>query len=183
MSVTTRVFAGAIALMAVTGCGGPAAAQQSQDVTACVNKEKASPDIQIGGCTAAIQSGQWKSEGLAWAFNNRGDAYYKKGQYDRAIQDYDQAIKLNPSNAIAFSARGVAYGNKGQYDCAIQDHDQAIKLNPNYADAFYNRGVAYAKKNDLQRALADFKKFSELAPSDPDGPKAVERVTKALSGR
>jgi hypothetical protein len=31
--------------------------------------------------------------------------------------------------------------------------------------------------------LADFMKFSELAPSDPDGPKAVERVTKALSGR
>ena len=142
MSVTTRVFAGAIALMAVTGCGGPAAAQQSQDVTACVNKEKASPDIQIGGCTAAIQSGQWKSEDLAWAFKNRGIAYDNKGQYDRAIQDYDQAIKLNPSNAIAFSARGVAYGNKGQYDRAIQDHDQAIKLNPNYADAFYNRGVA-----------------------------------------
>jgi hypothetical protein len=49
--------------------------------------------------------------------------------------------------------------------------------------AFCNRGVSWERKNDLQSALADFKKFSELAPSDPDGPKAVERVTKALSGQ
>jgi hypothetical protein len=43
--------------------------------------------------------------------------------------------------------------------------------------------AAPSSKNDLQRALADFEKFSELAPSDPNGPKAVERITKALSGR
>jgi hypothetical protein len=49
--------------------------------------------------------------------------------------------------------------------------------------AFYNRGVSWERKNDLQRALADFKKCSELAPSDPDGLRAVERVTKALSDR
>jgi hypothetical protein len=43
--------------------------------------------------------------------------------------------------------------------------------------------MSWERKNDLKRALADFKTFSELAPSDPDGPKAIERVTKALSGR
>jgi len=43
--------------------------------------------------------------------------------------------------------------------------------------------MSWERKSDLQRALADFKTFTELAPSDPDGPKAIERVTKALSGR
>jgi len=61
--------------------------------------------------------------------------------------------------------------------------NQAIRLNPNFSYAFYNRGLSWERKNDLQRALADFKKFFELVPSDPDGPKAIERVTKALSGR
>ena len=51
-------------------------------------------------------------------------------QHDRAIQDFDQAIKLNPNYAIAFYNRGNAYRLKGQHDRAIQDLDQAIKLNP-----------------------------------------------------
>jgi hypothetical protein len=49
--------------------------------------------------------------------------------------------------------------------------------------AFYNRGYSWERKNDLQRALADYQKFAELAPSDPDAAKCVERVTKALGGR
>ena len=68
------------------------------------------------------------------------------GQYDRAIQDYDQAIRLNPNWAEAFNNRGRAYSDKGQHDRAIQDLDQAIRLNPNFAEAFYNRGHAYADK-------------------------------------
>jgi tetratricopeptide (TPR) repeat protein len=70
-----------------------------------------------------------------------------------------------------------------KFDKAIADYNQAIRLNPNQAIAFCNRGFSWERKNDLQHALADFKKCSELAPSDPDGPKAVGRVTKALSGR
>jgi tetratricopeptide (TPR) repeat protein len=92
----------------------------------------------------------------------------------------NQVIRLDPSDADAFSNRGAAYKGKGQYDRAVEDYNQAIRLNPNYATAFYNRGASWARKNDLQRALADFKKFSELAPSDPDGPEAVERVTKGV---
>ena len=114
---------------------------------------------------------------------NRGNSYNNKGQYDRAIADYDQALRLSPNDAAAFYNRGIAYDHKRQYDRAIEDFDQAIRLNPRYAKALYNRGLARERNNDLQRALADFRTFSELAPSDPDGRKAVERVTKASSGR
>jgi tetratricopeptide (TPR) repeat protein len=140
---------------------------------------KQESDKGIEDCSQAIRL----YPNYANAFFNRGIAYKAIGQYDRAIEDYDQAIRITPSDAEAFFNRGIAYRAKGQYDRAIEDYSQAIRLNPNYAIAFYNRGVSWERKNDLQRALADFKKFSELAPSDPDGPKAVERVTKALSGR
>ena len=136
-------------------------------------------DKAIEDCSQAIQL----NPGLADAFSNRASAYRAKGQYDRAIEDLNQAIRLDPNDADVFNNRGLAYNEKGQYDRAIEDYNQAIRLNPNFAYAFYNRGVSWERKNDLQRALADFKKFSELAPSDPDGPKAIERVTKALSGR
>jgi tetratricopeptide (TPR) repeat protein len=92
-------------------------------------------------------------------------------------------LRLNSSNANPFNNRAAAYMAKGQYDRAMEDYDRAIRLDPNLARAFYGRGVLWERKNDLQRALADFKKASELDPSDLDGPKAVERVTKALSGQ
>src|ERR1035437_445783 len=104
MSVKTRVFAGAIALMAVTGFAGPASAQQQN----CTGNPGIDWDIQIGACTATIQSGRWQGKNLAMVFNNRGIAYKNKGQYDRAIQDYDQAIKLNPNDADAIKNRAEA---------------------------------------------------------------------------
>ena len=141
--------------------------------------ERQESDKAIEDCSQAIRL----NPNDATAFSNRGVAYQLKGQYDRAIEDFDQPIRLNRNSANAFNNRGVAYQRKGQYDRSIEDFDQAIRIDPDYAMAFYNRAGSWERKNDLQRALADFKKYSELAPSDSDGPKAVERATKGLKGR
>lgn len=155
----------------------PAAAD---DVDTC---EKASGDEAIAACTRAINFSQYSGRALGALFSIRCFELNKKNESDMAIADCSQAIALHANTASAFFNRGDAYEAKGQYDRAIEDYNQAIGLNPTYATAFYNRGVSWTRKNDLQRALADFKKFSELAPSDPDGPEAVERVAKALRGQ
>jgi tetratricopeptide (TPR) repeat protein len=100
------------------------------------------PDLVIDACTAIIQSDQKSKEELAAAFANRGYVYRNKRDYDHAIQDLDQAIKLDPNNALAFTNRGEAYANKREYDHAIQDLDQAIRLDPNNARALNDRGGA-----------------------------------------
>jgi tetratricopeptide (TPR) repeat protein len=64
-----------------------------------------------------------------------GLAAYERGDYDQAIQDYDEAIHLNPDYALAFNRRGIAYWHKGNYDRAIQDYDEAIRLKPDYAES------------------------------------------------
>ncbi len=51
-----------------------------------------------------------------------------KGDYDRGIQDFNQAIKLNPDDADAFYNRGLAYAHKRQCDRAIEDFNRASKL-------------------------------------------------------
>ena len=53
---------------------------------------------------------------FALSFRNRGDAYTNKGDHDRALADYNEAIRLDPKSALALSDRGVAYANKGDYN-------------------------------------------------------------------
>ena len=67
----------------------------------------------------------------AAAFYYRGIANGMRGQSDRAIQDFSQAIKINPNHVGALYSRGLTYSNKGLWDRAIQDYDEAIKLSPN----------------------------------------------------
>ena len=92
----------------------------------------------------------------ASAYINRGSAYMDKGEYDRAIRDFDQAIKLVPNLAIAYLGRGIAYRNRGEYDRAIQDFDQILQLDPNYAEAYLSRGMVYADRGECDRARSDF---------------------------
>jgi tetratricopeptide (TPR) repeat protein len=138
---------------------GRAATAQTLDEQPC---SASNPDLMISGCTAVIQSGDETPPNLAIALNKRGNAYLDKGQYDRAIQDFDQAIRLNPNYAGAFNNRGHAYDEKGQPDRAIQDYDQAIRLGPNFVVAFSNRGLAKRAKGDSAGGDADIAKAKQL---------------------
>src|SRR5664280_2946637 len=126
---------------------------------------KESGDIAASACSRAITSGRYNGPKLAILNYNRGTVYATKGQYDRAIEDFDQAIRLNPQDADVFNNRGIAFKNKGQYDRAIQDYDQAIKLNPDKAGAFNNRGKAYANKGQYDRAIQDYDQAIRLNPN------------------
>jgi tetratricopeptide (TPR) repeat protein len=115
-------------------------AQTVRDWSQCIGREGSIIDIVIKGCTAVIQAGQDTPVKLALAFNNRGVARRLKGEYDVALQDYNEAIRLNPISASQYNNRGVIYRIKGDYDRAIADYDTAIKLNTNYTAAFFARG-------------------------------------------
>jgi tetratricopeptide (TPR) repeat protein len=101
----------------------------------------------------------------AEAFEKKGSEYLHNRDYDSAIQQFNQALKLKPSLAGAFYGRGTAYWHKGEYDRAIEDYDQALRLNPGYANAFYGRGLAYAKKNHYDHAIQDYSQALKLNPS------------------
>ena len=84
----------------------------------------------------------------AKSYCERGIAYYKKREYDKAIADYSEAIKLKPDYAEAYSNRAKAYLKKADFDRAIVDYTKAIELNPQDVDAYYTRGetLRYKKK-------------------------------------
>ena len=53
-----------------------------------------------------------------------------KGALDKAINDYTEAIRLNPMNATAYYHRGLLYEEKGNLGQAKKDYDDAIRLDP-----------------------------------------------------
>src|SRR5687767_4628448 len=91
------------------------------------------PEDRIAGCTALIESGAQTTRMLAIAYNNRGNAYFRNGDYDPAIEDYSKSIQADPKYARAFNNRGLAFGKRSDYTRAISDFNQSIKLDPKSA--------------------------------------------------
>ena len=114
------------------------------------------------------------------AFYNRGNIYMSLGEYQKAINDYDQAIAINPKDAMVFCNRGFAYANLGEHQKAINDYDQAIAINPKDARSFYNRGLSYRKLEKEEKAIKDFKKAQDLDPSII-AKEQIELIEKELS--
>ncbi|GBU25742.1 hypothetical protein R83H12_02397 [Fibrobacteria bacterium R8-3-H12] len=82
---------------------------------------------------------------------NRGAAYYNKGNYDRAIDDYTAVLRIEPDNHEALYNRGIAHYLKGDYDLAIEDYKAVLQIDPNNASAkqwieFVRKAKAKAKK-------------------------------------
>ena len=61
-------------------------------------------------------------------YTERGWDFFQKKDYDKAISDYDVAIRLDPNYAIAYTSRGLAYVRQGRYDQAQSDFAKAKEL-------------------------------------------------------
>src|SRR4051812_46619448 len=92
-------------------------------------------DERIAGCTSLISSGRESGGALANTFVNRARAYHETEQYERAVADFDQAIRLSPNDPLAHYGRGLALERLGRYTDAIPAFDAAIRLDPGYAAA------------------------------------------------
>jgi tetratricopeptide (TPR) repeat protein len=89
-------------------------------------------------------------------------------EYDRAIADYNEAIRLDAKDVTAYNARGTAWRAKGDLDRAIADYNEAIKLDPKYAHAYVNRGRAWESKGECDRAIGDYDQAIRLHPDYTD---------------
>jgi tetratricopeptide (TPR) repeat protein len=145
-----------LALVTLAAVAGSAMGQSAPAWVRCAGGNGISSDGQIGGCTIVIQSGRENPQSLAKAFSHRGTAFFTKGDYRRAIQDYSQVINLDPSNATAFDNRCWTRATLGLVEEALQDCDQSLKLRPNHAATLSTRGFAYLKAGALDAAIADY---------------------------
>jgi Flp pilus assembly protein TadD len=103
--------------------------------------------------------------GVSFASFSNGNAARNQGNYDQAIINYNEAVRLEPKDAATYNSRGLTYYKKGDYDRAIANYNQALALDPSFADAYYTRGAAYLAKGNYDRAIADCGEALKLDPN------------------
>jgi len=96
----------------------------------------------------------------------RGLAHFALNQNDKALADFDEAVKMEPIQRarrpqagdtwVIWFRRGQTYFRLGQLDKAIADLSQVLKLNPGHGPSWHGRGQAYAELGDLKSAATDF---------------------------
>jgi len=86
------------------------------------------------------------------------DRAIRVGEWELAIQDFGDVIRLDPNDDRAYHNRGYAYMRLGEYERAVQDYDKVIQLYPESASAndYKNRGAAYSGLGQHQRAIQDY---------------------------
>ena len=99
---------------------------------------------------------------------HRGNVYARHGNFDRAIADQSEAIRLDLRDADAFYNRGYTYSHKGDHQRAITDYTAGIELDANNSRLWGQRCWSRAVLGkELQEAIDDCTKASSLAPKIP----------------
>jgi len=92
---------------------------------------------------------------------------YSKHEYDRAIQDYKQAILLMPGDSSLHIALGRALSEKHDLSGAITQYREAVRLSPDDAESYFALGGALNQQGDADGALAEYRQASKLDEANP----------------
>jgi tetratricopeptide (TPR) repeat protein len=96
----------------------------------------------------------------------RGFKRIEKADYQGAIQDFNEILKLDPKSAYAYVGRGLAYLSLEKYQSAKTDFDKGLEITPDIAYAYYFRGLTSYLLKDKPSAIADLQKAGELFKKD-----------------
>ena len=95
---------------------------------------------------------------------DNGKRLFDQNNRDGALQELNEAIKLDPNLAEAYAYRARIYNGKSDYDRALSDANRAIQLNSRLGLGYFARAYAYREKNDIDRAIADYTEAIRLDP-------------------
>jgi tetratricopeptide (TPR) repeat protein len=169
---TSRIEAGVVTMVASEQSLRPEFPASEAEAAAVALRQLSSYDVTLRapvGATAAVDreadaAPVAPTPQTAEDFAVRGESYLIKRDLDRAIADFDQAAKLDPTAAKVFYNRGVARLEKGENAQALADFNHAIQLNPTDATALEGRAEDYLLSGDAKLARADFDAAERLSP-------------------
>ncbi len=107
----------------------------------------------------------------ATALDEQAHSHFAEGDYNHAIADFSEAIRINPELAHVnrcrlLRNRALAYRSQGDCDKAIADYSEVIRRHPDFARAYHDRALAHRTKRDYDQAIADCLEAVRLASDD-----------------
>jgi Tfp pilus assembly protein PilF len=128
---------------------------------------------------ARSQVRYWESELALWentvlatgdnyfARTNLGFALIDGGDLRAGIEQYNEALRINPNSPETHNALGTALFEQGKLNAAMEHYAMALRIRPGFADAHSNRGIALARQGNTQEAYREFQKSLESSPENP----------------
>jgi tetratricopeptide (TPR) repeat protein len=145
------------------GTDGAVAARARQRLTRLVEAVVTQITEVAGGLVGEGDATASSDPGACLA---RAMRHVHRGNFDQAIRDCDEAIRLEPGKAQAYGHRGKAWAGKGDTERALADYEAAIRIDPHNPALLREQGVLWRQVGDLDRALIAFDHAIRLGFSD-----------------
>ncbi len=103
------------------------------------------------------------------AYALRGNAFFKEGNFKKAISDYKNSLKINDTQSIVWHNLGISYLKINNLKDAINSLKKAISINKQQEKSYYYLGICYEKSDDLKMAEKKFKKLISIDEINGNG--------------
>ncbi|XP_063539055.1 serine/threonine-protein phosphatase 5 [Cydia strobilella] len=113
-------------------------------------------------------------------WKNEANEYFKKQNYNTAIELYSKAIENNPNNAVYYANRSISNLRLENFGYALTDASRAIELDRSYTKAYYRRAAAHMSLGKYKLALKDFEFVTKVRPSDQDAKMKFNECNKIV---
>ena len=123
----------------------------------------------LDACAAFIASGSTDTEKIMAAHGNRAIGLSAVKDFDGAVNEMNEALRLDPKEPNLYFMRSAAYRAKRDFDNATADIDQAISLDAARGDFYMLRGMIFGDKGDLDRAITELNQKVKLDPNSAPG--------------
>jgi tetratricopeptide (TPR) repeat protein len=120
---------------------------------------------------------------LAAVYQQRAYAAATNQQFQDAINDYGEAIKITPEDARIYEQRAAVEMKLNDTDKALTDYSEAIKLKPNEVRYYAYRSYIYEVKGDIKNSMADTDKVLKLDPKNQEAISRKKRLETLQSMR
>ncbi|XP_063231189.1 serine/threonine-protein phosphatase 5-like [Bacillus rossius redtenbacheri] len=117
---------------------------------------------------------------FAEKLKNEANEYFKKQDYEKAIQLYSEAIELNPNVAVYYGNRSIAYLKTECFGYALNDASRAIELDSGYVKGYYRRAAALMSLGKFKQALKDYETVTKARPNDKDAKAKYAECSKIV---
>ncbi len=121
------------------------------------------------------------TQNMAIAYQQRAFSYANDQRFQEALNDLNEAVKINPRDARAYEQRAAIEMKINDYDKAVADYGEAIKANPGEIKYHLYRGYIYELRGDLQNAMAETDAALKISSKNKEAVERKQRLQKIQS--